>query len=284
MIAARIESEKRFRRAEIIFLNALVPETGGYHKLNSAGERAVWFDRVLEAAAARFEPDAILVACNTLSVLLGDVSFTSRADFPVIGIIEPGVAMLGEAIDRVGQGERASVLLFGTSTTVEAGTHREALLERGFDAGAIASCACPGLVVAIENDPGGGEARGLIEGFVGKALGQIDRRDSTVIIGLNCTHFGYARQLWVDALVAAGVRNPVLIDPNERMANDFLSDYDDCRSEETKVTASVVSMIRLEPGRSQAIGRLIEKISPTMAEALTNYIPMPDLLDEQTNK
>ncbi len=281
MITARIEAEKQFRRAEIIFLNALVPETGGYHNLGSPGERAVWFNRVLKAADARFEPDAILVACNTLSVLRPEVSFASREGVRVIGIIEPGVAMLGEAIDRVDQGERASILLFGTSSTIESGTNREALIKRNFRAGAIASCACPGLAVAIENDPAGDETRQLIEGFVREALDQIEWRGSTVIVGLVCTHFGYARQLWEEALVAAGVANPLLIDPNERMAIDFLSGYGDGRFEETPAVAKVVSMARLEPRRCEAIGRLIEKISPTMADALTNYIHMPDMLDEQ---
>ena len=99
------------------------------------------FDRFLRNVTRRYAPDFIYVACNTLSVLLPEVSV------PAKGIIETGVNGLFAALDA-----RSTAIIFATQTTTDAGIYPRLLQERGIDASRIISQACPGLADIISED------------------------------------------------------------------------------------------------------------------------------------
>ncbi|MDQ3279984.1 MAG: hypothetical protein M3Q69_01060, partial [Acidobacteriota bacterium] len=76
------------------FANAAPANDYGYNSMRSREEKIETFDRFLRNVNARFEPDSIYVACNTLSVLLPDTPFFTNAPVPVQGIVETGATLL----------------------------------------------------------------------------------------------------------------------------------------------------------------------------------------------
>src|SRR5205085_8405957 len=154
----------------------------------------------------RFSPDLIYVACNTLSVLLPEVSV------PAKGIIETGVRHLLDAL-----GPRSMAIIFATQTTTDAGTYPRLLRERGIDASRIISQACPGLADVISEDREGLRAAAEIRRWVAEALAKMPRRDAQIVACLACTHYGYRKELFAAALGGEAV----VINPNENAVDDL---------------------------------------------------------------
>src|SRR5436305_7989338 len=66
----------------LTFANAAPANDYGYNSMPSREAKVETFDRFLRNVSARFSPDLIYVACNTLSVFLPEVTV------PAKGIIE----------------------------------------------------------------------------------------------------------------------------------------------------------------------------------------------------
>jgi len=120
----KIRESGYYAKAEIIFVNALFDSQSGYNALNSRNDKINRFNTVPEAIENRYAPDAIVVACNTLSVLIDDTEFVKISGTPVIGIIEPGVNLIKAQIEN---DPSATVIIFGTETTIEEESHITAL-------------------------------------------------------------------------------------------------------------------------------------------------------------
>lgn len=138
--AARLKAAGLYRRVDLVFFNALFTDQGGYNSLPTREEKIRVFDAALQGLEKTVRPDLILVACNTLSVLLPDTPFARETKIPVRGIVEPGVGMFKRAMEKTPE---ATLLLFGTETTIAEDSHRKALLAVGIPAGRIVVQACP---------------------------------------------------------------------------------------------------------------------------------------------
>src|SRR5258705_3751831 len=181
----------------LTFANAAPENDYGYNSMPSRAVKLETFDRFLRSVTGRFAPDMIYVACNTLSVLLPDVTV------PAKGIIETGVRRLLDALDS-----RSIAIIFATQTTIDAGTYPRLLQERGIDASRIVSQACPGLADTISEDREGRKAEAEIRRWVGEAVAKMPRRDAPVVACLACTHYGYRKEMFAAALGDATVLNP----------------------------------------------------------------------------
>ena len=129
--ARKLQEHRGFGHVEIVFYNALFSPEGGYNSLPERKRKVKIFSRALEAFDERSDPDVMLVACNTLSVLYDDTPFAATADTPVRGIIEEGVDLIDS---RLRGGQPGRVILFATETTVQEASHRDALIRRGIPA------------------------------------------------------------------------------------------------------------------------------------------------------
>ena len=67
----------------LTFANAAPENDYGYNSMPAMDEKLRTFDRFLRSVTARFTPDSIYVACNTLSVLLPDTPYFQTAAIPV---------------------------------------------------------------------------------------------------------------------------------------------------------------------------------------------------------
>lgn len=276
-VARRARQSGRYPGLSIIFYNALYARAAGYNSLTTRAQKIRVFTSALEDMHRRYRPDMILVACNTLSVLLPDIR-TSFAETPVLGIVEAGVELLASALT---DNPAASALVFGTATTIEEGMHRRALLERGFADDRMVFHACPDLAGSIERNPAGEETGRLIRLYVSEAMAKLQRPRDPVLVSLNCTHFGYARPFWIAAARDAGANLLGVLDPNERMA-DVLFPAGAARAHnDPRIDFTMVSMVAPQPTAVEPLCNLLGAISADAAEGLRNWQHVPDLFQWQ---
>ncbi len=277
-VCADIESRARqtglYRQIRIIFANALPESNRGYNKMKSTAEKIRVFDAALGGMAGLYAPDAILVACNTLSVLIPQTPFIAGNAIPVLGIVETGVEMMYE---RLVNEPHSTAIIFGTETTIEAGTHRQLLMEMGIDSARLVPQACPNLAGEIEADAQSDLVHTAVDLFVSDALGKTSGTAGTVIAGLYCTHYGYVASQFDEALRGQGITRAEVIDPNARMGDVLFPQGKARRSEKPDIRVEVVSRALISPAEIASIGALVEPVSPSTAEALRNYTLKRDL-------
>ncbi len=274
--ASRMKASRAFERVDLVFWNALFSNDSGYNSLPSRADKIRVFDASLRSLAAAVQPDLILVGCNTLSVLLADVPFARTADVPVLGIVDTGVEMMAEALDR---NPRAAGLLLGTATTIAEGEHRRKLLAAGIEGERLVSQPCPNLVGLIEADWRGEEAARLIEIYIGEAADRIPDRRVPIYAGLFCTHFGYASALWERAFARRGLLLAGLINPNSRWVDALDPPARRNRFPETEVRARVISMVEIPADVRDSLGEWLRPFSSETEAALKNYDLQPGLFE-----
>ncbi|MCA1809723.1 MAG: aspartate/glutamate racemase family protein [Kiritimatiellia bacterium] len=256
---------------QLTYFNAW-PESGrGYNALEPVQQSRV-FDRALRGALA-FAPDAIILACNTLSILYKRTDFATACRLPVIGILDYGVDLIRDYLMTEPAGR---VIILGTRTTIAADAHRRALLEQGVAGSRLAVQACDGLASLIENDPHGRAVRESINVWLGQAFRHLPAGGSPVSLALCCTHYGYSAALFQAGLarLAEGGR---LLNPNQAMAQGLLAGLPEGVS--SIDTLRVVSRIAWQPRQIAAIGSLLGAVSPLTARALEQYRHDPDLFE-----
>src|SRR6478672_9946655 len=99
----------------LTFANAAPENDYGYNSMPSREVKIETFDRFLRNVTERYKPDFIYVACNTLSVLLGDTPFAKHGKVPVKGIVETAVDLVFEQMQK---DPRTTAIIFGTQTTI----------------------------------------------------------------------------------------------------------------------------------------------------------------------
>jgi glutamate racemase len=268
----------RYRVLNIIFCNALPEASQGYNRMPSIERKIRVFDDALAGMVRWYAPDAILVACNTLSVLIPRTAFVHSSPVPVLGIVEMGVEVMAEKLS----GESTStVIIFGTETTIAAGTHRDLLLARGIAPDRIIAQACPDLAGEIEADARSETVATAIDLFAGEAMESVLRKGGPLVAGLCCTHYGYCGEMFGSSLRSAGADDVVVVNPNSRMSDALFPAGASGRYPAPQVTVRVVSRAAITPAEQASIGRLLEPVSQATAAALRTYELKRDLFPYQ---
>ena len=274
--ARRMKGAGVFEKADLLFFNALFSAQGGYNSLGTREEKILVFDSALRSLEERYRPDIVLIGCNTLSVLYGDTPFSKEAKIPVIGIVSAGLDLIGRGLR---DHPEASVIIFGTPTTIAEGSYPRGLDRLGFAPGRILSQACPELESFIERDHRGDETEMLIAGCVSEALQKIAPPRPPLIISLNCTHYGYALPLWERAFAEERIQPLRILNPNTRMVDPLFDKRYMGRFKNTEVSARVVSMVEVSPSTIGSLEGWLEAISPEVAGALRRHEHVPELFE-----
>ncbi len=264
------------KRVRLVFFNALFADDSGYNSLPARADKILILGNVLRAIEKRYDPDLVLVACNTLSVLLSDTPAARTARFPILGIVEPGAELLAEAWRTC---PAAAVILFGTKTTIAEGAHRARLMALGVPGDQIIDQPCPELASYIENGPAADETALLMAFYVGEALARLPSPAPPVIAGLVCTHYGYSRDLWATAFAERKLDVRGILDPNPRLAEAVGTSGAVKRFDRTEIEAHVVSMVEITENKRAALGEWLARRSPEVAAAFRAYERVPDLFD-----
>jgi hypothetical protein len=191
-------------------VNAWPFEDRGYNDLPDETARARVFDAALERMA-EMQPDRILIACNTLSILYPRTAFSRRPSVPVHGISMPGDLFAGAPGDPL-----VSPLLGQDDDRIS--EHRAAQARRD-PAGRRGLR--HGLAGAIERDVDGPRTRNSSEhgaGRRGRSPG------GTLFLGLCCTHYGYVAARLIEPVARQTSRHVLALDPNRPLASSLLGD------------------------------------------------------------
>lgn len=258
----------------LTFANAAPANDYGYNAMPSREEKLRTFDRFLRSVSERFAPDSIYVACNTLSVLLPDTPFFANAPVAVRGIVATGAELLAR---ELGNDPRRNALIFGTQTTIDAGTYPRLLEERGIAPSRIVSQACPGLADVISEDREGTKTAAEIRRWVGAALARRGDAETPAIAYLACTHYGYRADFFSAAFEEAGVRATV-IDPNERAVDDLFDASRVSRGGPVRdVDVEFVTRYAIPAETVDVLTFFLGDIAPATVAAMRNFVHIPDL-------
>jgi glutamate racemase len=271
-ISEKMKTARCFKQVNLIFVNALFDVHSGYNALKTRGEKIKKLNDVLTAIDKNFHPDAVIIACNTLSVIYKETNWSGKTHTPVIGIVEPGVKMIQEKLTG---DPNSNVIIFGTETTIEENSHKKALIAANFDENRIITKACPQLQSYIEQDPKGEETGLLIAFYLSEALEQLRNKNGNLYISLNCSHFGYSIDLWKKAISETTSLHAEILDPNNSMGDILMPEKYHNRFSQADISLSVISKVELVNMKSLYI--FFKTIDPELAAALENYTIIPDL-------
>jgi glutamate racemase len=270
----------------LTYVNAWPFEDRGYNDLPDDAARARVFDRAL-ARMAETRPDRIVIACNTLSILYPQTAFSRSPSVPVRGIVDAGVGLFAE---HLAGDPASSIVLVGTRTTIESGTHAARLAQLGVDPKRVAAVSCHGLAGAIERDVDGPRAAALMGECMARAA-EAAPPGGALWLGLCCTHYGYVAAGLAGALARLTSRRVLALDPNQPLIDGLLGEpglFGDASPpgrgvaakgprEEGAVSVELVSKVTLSEASRAGIARLIEPVSAAAAGALLSYAHVPDL-------
>ena len=266
--AVKFQKNPVFKSVKLVFANALFSDQGGYNSLQTREEKLKVFSNALQSMQDRFAPDIILVACNTLSVLIPDTEFVATSSLSVVGIVENGVEQIAQQLKDKPQGRN---IIFATQTTVDEATHKNQLLKLGIKDEQIVAQSCPQLTLYIEQGYDSMYTEMLIDAYVDEALTGLGATAGPLSVSFNCTHFGYSMEFWQKAFASRGVEVSAYLDPNTKMIDFLLPVSLQNRYQQSEVDVKVVSMIDIPVDRQDSIGRYLHSISPTTETALHKY-------------
>ncbi len=276
-VARRLMVEMRDRgapasRVRVIYFNAW-PEVGrGYNHLSTLGEKLRVFRQAL-AGMLEFHPDAVVIGCNTLSILREVAGVETTV--PLVGIVDAAETMLYHYLS--GDEERRLVV-FGTETTVGSGLYRERLRRRGIDPRRVIGRACPGLATRIEAGPERPEIAAELRGIATDLRRRCpDLNPEKTALGLCCTHYGYSSRLWESEFTAVFGGVMTLLDPNTAFPSRPEISRLLSGTAVPEFSAEVHSRIPLTEVKRRALAALIAADAPELAEALNNYHFNPEL-------
>jgi len=270
----RMRESKIFQKVNFVFFNALFSKEGGFNSLKTRKEKIQIFDSALKSLEENYNPDLILIGCNTLSVIYDDTSFSEEARIPVVGIVEAGVDLIAQKLET---SPESKVIIFGTHTTIKEETHKKKLEESGIPSPRIIVQACPELVNYIEKDYASDETEMLISAYVAEALHKMKDIQSPLYVSLNCTHYGYSLELWEEAFQSSKVKPLGFLNPNSKMIDFLFEQQEQNRFERTEISISVVSMIEIGEEKIESIGKRLGETSPQTRDALSFYELKPNL-------
>lgn len=270
----RMRQSKIFQKVNFVFFNALFSKEGGFNRLKTRKEKIQIFDSALKSMEENYNPDLILVGCNTLSVIYDDTSFSEEASIPVVGIVEAGVDLIAQKLET---SPESKVIIFGTHTTISEETHKKKLEENGIPSQRIIVQACPELVNYIEKGYDSDETEMLISAYVAEALHKMEDTQSPLYVSLNCTHFGYSLDLWEEAFRSSKVKPLGFLNPNSKMIDFLFESEERSRFDETEISIRVVSMVEIGKEKIESIGKRLGETSSQTSQALSNYELKPNL-------
>ena len=246
----------------LTFANAAPENDYGYNSMPSQDVKIQTFDRFLNNVTKRYAPDFIYIACNTLSVLLPDTPFFQKSIKPVKGIIETGVASLMRELEP-----RSTAMIFGTQTTIDSGAYPRMLKQHGVDDSRIVTQACPGLADTISEDRQGSKTRSEIQRWVDAAMAKMRDRKSPVVACLACTHYGYRKDAFAEALGAT------VVNPNESAVGDLFSS----NGSNHEAVVQFVTRYAIPKTTIETLTWFLSDISPGTVAAMKNFVHVPDL-------
>lgn len=275
----RLNLFRVFKQAEVIFFNAQPHLDSGYNLMETTEQKVAVFENAMNAIVNEFRPDAIFIACNTLSVIYEQTQISNHISIPVISIVETGVDLI---MQKMQHHPHSRIVLFATETTVGQGRHKALLLKKGISADKVHEQPCPDLAGNIERGVDRPETVKMVKTYVRESVKQLPSSDEIIFVSYNCTHYGYADKIFRRAFAEEKTAVAGFLNPNLLMADFMFETPYQKRYRESEVTVHVVSQAELIPDKLNSLFSLIEPHSPDTARALLEYDFVPDFFEWKT--
>ena len=280
LLYEKIKKEVPGSSTELVYVNAL-PETGrGYNTMSDTDQKIRIFNNVLEGIAIRFKYDLIAIACNTLSVIVHKTIYYQKYKEQILGIVDIGIRSFLQSLEK---SNNFQIIIFGTETTIEMGTHRAQLIKSGIPEENIISQICPGLASAIERNYKSRETCQLVIKYVKSALEMLNQESKIIYVYLACTHYGYIAAEFKRSLKQAGVSQFVIYNPNNSMVSDLMekikSNSKFHRPANNQPNIEIYSRCAIQQEEIISISQLISQDSFVTVRALQQYKLEPDLFN-----
>jgi len=277
-LANHLKKKSAWKDVSMVYFNAWPEQDRGYNHYATMDKMARVFNNALNAME-KFQPDMILIACNTLSVIYPFTHHSQNPGSKVSGIVNHGVRLIHKnlMVDPDSQ-----VIILGTPTTVAEKSHQKQLVKMGVNPGRIISQGCTDLAGKIERNPFSGSVPEMINANVKEAVSKMSEPKGKVCAALCCTHFGYCQDIFYKTLSEHIKGDVIILNPNQRMADQVMEDavmedLDKTDSFSPDIDMRFVSRVSWEPERIDAYIRLLKDVSPESVKALAGYEWNPDL-------
>lgn len=284
-IAESLSKKSPWPNVSMVYFNAWPEQNRGYNHLGDMKQKAEVFNNALNTMET-YQPDKILIACNTLSVIYPFTAYSQNTKTKVSGIVDHGVQLIYE---HLVDDNRSHVIIFGTPTTITEKSHQQQLIKMGITPDRITGQGCINLAGKIERDPFSNKVKEMINANVLEAVSKIDKNSKKIYAALCCTHFGYCNDLFQKALSRHLKGEVIILNPNQRMADREIK-RKEVESQNSKnqsnadvfspdIDMKIVSRVFWEPERIDAYVRLLEKDAPNVVKALIAYEWEPGLFE-----
>ena len=274
-VAAHLKKTSPWQDVSMVYFNAWPEQDKGYNHFETMDQRAQVFNNAMNAME-NFKPDMILIACNTLSVIYPFTSYSQDTKTKVSGIVEHGIELIHE---NLMSDPDSQVIIFGTPTTIAEKSHQKTLVKMGIDPNRIFNQGCTNLAGKIERNPFGSDVAKMINTNVAEAVSKIHNPIGKIYAALCCTHFGYCRDLFQNALSGHLKGDVIILNPNQRMADHVVGAPGKTDVFSPEIDMQVVSRVFWEPERIDAYVRLLKNVSPETVAALAAYEWDPELFE-----
>lgn len=271
-LAVLAELEKRLsdlpvlEKVDLIFFNSLYSQEYGYSVMKDMDEKAKVFNKALISIEKLFNPDLILIACNTLSIVYPNTAFSKNTQTKVNGIVESGFSLFNNSIKN----NSDRIVLMGTPTTINSNVYKNELVRNGVNEEQIVNQPCFDLETSIQKDPSSNETRNEISKFVSLATKNLVDTTSKTYIGFCCTHYGYSKDLFLEEFKNRFIGEVEILNPNSKMI-DFLFEKPHRLFKNADVTVRLVTRVKLRESEIRSLSHLLQSDSPKTAEAILNY-------------
>ncbi len=272
-LANHLKKKSPWQNVSMVYFNAWPEQDGGYNHFETMHQKARVFNNAMNAMEI-FQPDMILIACNTLSVIYPFTSYNRNTGTNVFGIVDSGVQLIHKHLMA---NPDSLVIIFGTPTTVAEKIHKKRLVEMGIDLDRIINQGCADLAGKIERNPVSIRVTEMINDNVSKAVSKMYRHKGKVYAALCCTHFGYCKELFSKALSRHVNGDSAILNPNQRMAEKVMEGHAKTTTFNPNLDMRIVSRVFWEPARINAYTELLKGVSPETVKALACYEWNPDL-------
>ena len=264
-----LDKELRKRKidctVELIFFNSVVDHDYGYNQMKNHDEKVQVFNSAL-SAMLRFDPDLILIACNTLSVIYYSTEISKSINILVLGIVDSGIEFVLERIE-----EGSNIILFGTETTIASNQHKDKLLANNIKPTQITTQVCDYLESEIQIDPKSDRVKFSINKFADEAFRKIKEATETTFGVLCCTHYGYSREIFEETLNKKTM-NAFILNPNDKMAVVAASGFATGKTEKPKIVNKIYSKVDITESEIKTLSDLLSNDSNKFSKVLKNYV------------
>lgn len=266
-IENKLREIKSFKEVNLIYFNALPEKGKGYNQMPSLEIKAEVFNEALISMEEKFKPDLIMIACNTLSVVYPHTEFSRTAKTPVLGIVDFGVSMILSELKN----SSSEIIILGTPTTINAGTHKQKLIDNGVNTSKVISQACPNLESKIQENPHSQNVITLIEQYLCEAVQNLNDSNEQIIAALCCTHYDFSKEIFQSVFDSLTNRKVLLLNPNELMISAVVLEENINKFNNCTIKVRVVSRALINDSEKFAISSLIKSFAPLSALALESY-------------